>query len=194
MIGAVVLAAGRAERFGGDKVLVPLRGVPVVRHVVDRLVRAGAAPVVVVGGGAAEGVRVALAGTGAEVVVNPEPARGLSASLRVGVEALPATCDAFFVALGDQPFVEVDVLRRLAEAWRGCNAAAVVPIYRDGQGNPVLFDGTMRRRLRALAGDAGARTLLAAMGDRVVRVAVDADAPRDIDTPADLQALQALEA
>lgn len=190
MIGAVVLAAGRAERFGGDKVLAALRGVPMVRHVVDRLTRAGVSPIVVVGGASVDGVRTALADTSADVVVNAEPEHGLSASLRVGIEALPAACGAFFVALGDQPFVDVDVLRELAATWRGCNAAAVVPVYRDGQGNPVLFDGTMRRRLRDLTGDAGARTLLAAMGDRVVRVAIDADAPRDVDTPADLRTLE----
>lgn len=190
MIGAVVLAAGRGERFGGDKVLAPLRGIPLVRHAVDRLALAGVSPIVVVGGATGEGVRAALAGTPAEVVVNPNPALGLSASLRTGVEALPAACDAFFVALGDQPLLDVEVLRRLVETWRGSNAAAVVPVYRDGRGNPVLFDGTMRRQLRGLAGDAGARELLEAMGDRVVRVDVDVDAPRDVDSPDDLRAIE----
>lgn len=189
MIGAVVLAAGRAERFGGDKVVAPLRGIPLVRHVVDRLALAGVAPVVVVGGASSDGVRAALAGTTAEVVTNPNPALGLSSSLRAGVEALPAECDAFFVALGDQPLLDVAVLRTLAETWRGSNAAAVVPVYRDGRGNPVLFDGTMRRQLRALTGDAGARELLEAMAERVVRVAVDVEAPRDVDSPDDLRTL-----
>lgn len=190
MIGAVVLAAGRGERFGGDKVLAPLRGIPLVRHAVDRLVHAGVSPIVVVGGATAEGVRAALAGTPADVVDNPNPSLGLSASLRIGVEALPAECDAFFVALGDQPLLDVEVLRRLAETWRGSNAAAVVPVYRDGRGNPVLFDGTMRRQLRGLAGDVGARELLKAMGDRVVRVDVDVAAPRDVDAPDDLRAIE----
>ncbi len=190
MIGAVVLAAGRGERFGGDKVLAPLHGVPLVRHVVDRLMTAGLSPLVIVGGASADGVRAAVAGTPAEVVVNPNPADGISASLRIGIEALPAECDAFVVALGDQPLLDVDVLRRLGETWRDSNAAAVVPVYRDGRGNPVLFDVTMRRHLRRLAGDTGARELLEAFGDRVVRVQVDADAPRDVDSPADLRAIE----
>jgi CTP:molybdopterin cytidylyltransferase MocA len=62
-------------------------------------------------------------------------------------------------------------------------------VYRGVRGNPVLFDDTMRRHLVALRGDSGARDLLDAMGDRVAWVAVDLDAPRDVDTPDDLRAL-----
>lgn len=193
MIGAVVLAAGRATRFGGAKVLAPWRGIPIVRHVVDRLALAGLSPVVVVcaegeGGGEAA-LRGALAGTDAALVVNPRPDDGLSASLRLGVEALPTELSAFVVALGDQPGVDVELVRHMAERWRDSNVAAVVPVYRGIRGNPVLFDDTMRRRLMTLGGDAGARELLEAMGDRVAWVAVDREAPRDVDTPEDLQAL-----
>lgn len=189
MIAALVLAAGRGARFGGEKVVAELHGIALVRHVVDRLRLAGLAPIIVVAGGTSAAVREALFGSDADVVENPRPDDGMSASLRVGVEALPEECDAFLVALGDQPLVDADVVRALTDTWRDSNAAAVVPVYRTGRGNPVLFDATMRRRLRALEGDAGARDLLEAMGDRVVRVPVDADAPRDVDTPDDLQAL-----
>lgn len=191
MIGAVVLAAGRGTRFGGGKVLAPWRGVPIVRHVVDRLALAGLSPVIVVGGAGEEAsaLQGALGGTEARLVVNPRPDDGMSASLRLGVEALPPELSAFVVALGDQPALDIAVVRHMAERWRDSNAAAVVPVYRGVRGNPVLFDDTMRRHLVALRGDAGARDLLEAMGDRVAWVAIDLDAPRDVDTPADLQAL-----
>lgn len=190
MIGAIVLAAGSGTRFGGTKVIAVLRGTPVVRHVVDRLQEAGLAPIVVVCAPGDAAVREAVRGTDATVVDNPQRDDGLSTSLRLGVETLPATVDAFVVALGDQPLIDPDVLRRMIAAWRDSNAAAVLPEYRDGRGNPVLFDDTMRRHLATLTGDAGARDLLQRMGDRVVAVAVDAPAPRDVDTPGDLHALE----
>lgn len=191
MIAGVILAAGRATRFGGPKVLAPLGGVAVVRHVADRLRAAGVAPlVVVVGGGDVEaGVVDALDGCDAATVRNLRPDDGVSASLRVGVDALPEEIGAFVIALGDQPLIEVDLVRQLVRTWQESNAAAVVPVYRDGRGNPVLFDATMRRLLRTLSGDVGARDLLLAMADRVVHVTVDHDAPRDVDTPDDLRAL-----
>jgi molybdenum cofactor cytidylyltransferase len=188
-IGAVVLAAGRGTRFGGDKVVAPWRGTAVVRHVVDRLACAGLSPIVVVAAPGADEVRRVLEGTEAQVVENARRDDGLSASLRCGVESLDANIDAFVVALGDQPEIAPAVVAHMVEIWRNSNAAAVVPAYRDGRGNPVLFDDTMRRHLTRLTGDAGARGLLEQMGERVVAVPVDADAPRDVDTRDDLRAL-----
>ncbi len=36
MIGAIVLAAGRSRRMGTQKLLLPLRGQPMIAHVVSR--------------------------------------------------------------------------------------------------------------------------------------------------------------
>lgn len=190
MIGAIVLAAGQGTRFGGAKVTAPLRGTPIVRHVVDRLQEAGLAPIVVVCAPGDASVRAAVDGSGVMLIENAARDDGLSTSLRLGVESLAGTVEGFVVALGDQPLIDPEVIRRMVGVWRDSNAAAVVPEYRDGRGNPVLFDDTMRRHLVTLTGDAGARELLQRMGDRVVAVAVDAPAPRDVDTPSDLRALE----
>ncbi|MGQ0649514.1 MAG: nucleotidyltransferase family protein [Gemmatimonadaceae bacterium] len=192
MIVGLVLAAGRSTRFGAPKVLARVRGIELVRHVVDRVAAAGIDRIVVTAGEEVADIREALSGTPAEVVLVPLAGQGLSASLRAGIDALPDECTGFVVALGDQPFIDPELIRRLRDTWETSNAAAVVPVYRnDERGNPVFFDATMRRRLRELTGDAGARDLLISMGERVVHVPVQADAPRDVDTPSDLEQLGA---
>jgi CTP:molybdopterin cytidylyltransferase MocA len=190
MIAGLVLAAGTGSRFGGAKVVAPLHGTAIVRHVVARLLDAGLTPVVVVAGSDRDAIAHALEGADVEVIVNPNPESGLSSSLRLGVDALPDYVGAFVVALGDQPLIEPAVVRSLIDAWNQSNVAAVVPEYRDGRGNPVLFDATLRRRMAGLTGDVGARHLLEQLGDRVGRVSVDANAPRDVDTRADLESLE----
>lgn len=190
MIAGLVLAAGRAERFGAAKVLAMLHGRPLVRHVVDRLLAAGIHDITVTAGVHVGAIRDALEGTLARVVHVAGAESGMSASLRGGVEALPEACAAFVVALGDQPFIDPALVRQLEDAWRSSAPLAVVPVYRGGErGNPVLFDAALRPMLCALSGDVGARDLLRSLGDRVRWLAVDADAPRDVDTPADLDAL-----
>ena len=192
MILGLVLAAGGGTRFGGPKMLARLRETEIVRYVVDRLVAAGIERVLVTVGEHAEAIGAALTGAPVALVHVPGATRGLSVSLRAGVDALPEECTGFVVALGDQPLIDPAVVRQLRETWETSNAAAVVPVYRDsGRGNPVFFDATMRRRLGALGGDHGARDLLVAMGDRVVEVPIDAPSPPDVDTPADLSALGA---
>lgn len=190
MIGAVVLAAGQGTRFGGPKVLAQHKGIELVRHVVDRLVFAGVFDIVVTAGEHRVAIEAVLAGSPARVVSVADPTAGLSASLNTGVSALADECRVFVVALGDQPLIDAQLIGRLRAAWEGSNAAAVVPVYRGGvRGHPVLFDISMRRFLRELTGDRGAKQLLDEMAERVIFLPVDADAPRDIDSPEDLAAL-----
>ncbi|HEY7130724.1 MAG TPA: NTP transferase domain-containing protein, partial [Candidatus Limnocylindrales bacterium] len=87
-VGAVILAAGAATRFGGGKLLAELDGGPIVRHVIDAAGAAGLAPIVVVvpPDGSLE---TADLGPG-ETVVNPTPGEGLSSSVRIGLRTLDA--------------------------------------------------------------------------------------------------------
>lgn len=190
MIGAVILAAGNATRFGAPKVVAPLRGIELVRHVIDRLTLAGVAEIVVIAGDHIAAIEAAASGSIATVVRNPEPSSGMSSSIVTAMHALSPECEAFLVALGDQPEIDPAVVGRLIAVWEGCNAAAVVPVFRGGvRGHPVLFDISMRRFLLELEGDQGARALLETMSDRVLFVPVDAPPPLDVDTPEDLALL-----
>lgn len=191
MIGAVVLAAGRSTRFGSPKVLARLRDIELVRHVIDRLVVAGVSEIVVTAGEHAASIEAAASGSIARIVPAPASTTGMSDSLIAGVNALSEDCAAFLVALGDQPLIDPALIGMLRAAWEGSNAAAVVPVFRGGvRGHPVLFDISMRRFLRELRGDQGARELLDAMAERVLFLQVDAEAPLDVDTPEDLAALE----
>ncbi|MBK8250601.1 MAG: nucleotidyltransferase family protein [Gemmatimonadetes bacterium] len=189
MIGAIVLAAGRGARFGGVKVLAMHAGAPLVVHVIDQLRASGLDRVIVTAGDHAEEISAAVAGRDV-TVVTVDPEGGMSASIRAGIGALPRECDAFLVALGDQPGIDPAVVRRVIETWEGSTSAAVVPVYQEGvPGHPVLLDATLRRRLELLEGDRGARDLLQALGDRVAWMHVDASVPVDVDVPADLDRL-----
>lgn len=187
---AIVLAAGRATRFGAPKLLAKLHGEPVVRHSVRHLRVAAVQEVIVVASEEMASIDEALAGLPVALVRNPTPEEGLSSSLRVGLQAAPPNAAAFVVALGDQPQVDPVVVNRLIAAWRAGAGQIVVPVYRGERGNPVVFDARLRGALLALSGDRGARDFIEAHPELVARVAVDAPVPTDIDTPEDLGALE----
>jgi molybdenum cofactor cytidylyltransferase len=189
-VAAIVLAAGRATRFGGRKLLATLRGEPVVRHVVRKLRASAVQEIIVVISEESGAIGEALAGLPVALVPNPTPAEGLSSSLRIGVQAAPPNAAAFVVALGDQPEVDPGVVDRLIASWRAGDGQIVVPMYRGERGNPVLFDARLREALLALAEDRGARHFIETHPEMVARVPVDAGLPRDIDTTADLEALE----
>ncbi len=184
MIAGVVLAAGLARRMGRAKLLLPLRGRPIVRWSVEGL-RPHVERVVVVTGEEDQAVREALAGLDVQFVVNPKPHEGQGSSIAVGIGVLPPWTHAAVVALGDQPHVPPDVVPALLAAWRRTGRAIVAPVYRGTQGTPVLFAAEVFPELRALGGDAGARSVVQARPERVERVPFDVPMPADVDTPED---------
>lgn len=191
-IGTVLLAAGLGSRFGAaPKLLARLDGKPLVRHAAEAALGARPRPVVAVLGAHAEAVRDALAGLDLVRVDNPDYRTGLASSLRAGLAALPATCAAAIVVLGDMPRVTAAHLDRLAEAFAGAPElpAAVVPVQAGRRGNPVLLN--LRRLgpdIASLAGDRGAGPLLKGRSD-VLEIPGDPATALDVDTPDTLAAL-----
>ena len=183
-----MLAAGLARRMGGGKLVLVLRGKPIVRWSVEALLPHVDDLVVVTGAGGVD-VRAALEGLAVRFVENPHPEAGQGSSIAVGAAALRAGTEAVIIALGDQPRVPRDVVPALIATWRRTGKAIVAPTYRRVHGTPVLFAAEVFGELAALNGDAGARGVVAARGERVARVAFDHEMPPDVDTPEDFARL-----
>jgi molybdenum cofactor cytidylyltransferase len=189
-IAAVVLAAGSGSRFGGGKLRALLHGRPIVAHVVDAARAASLDPIVVVVPPSGELDDLEL---GAILrVVNPEPADGLSGSVRLGLRALELdeAVEAAVILPGDQPLVQAEVIRRLIAALAADPATPfVVPRYADDAApNPIVARRAIWRLADELAGDRGFGPVLAAHPELVRVVPVDGSNP-DVDTPADLDRL-----
>ncbi len=185
-IAGLVLAAGRSTRMGArNKLLVPVRGKPMLRHAVEAQLAAGASPVIVVTGHQAGEVAGVLAGLDIRLVHNRDFATGLSGSLKAGIAALPRDVAGVVVSLGDMPDITGAIIGRLVAAFRDTpDALATVPVLHGQRGNPVLLSRALFDAVGGLSGDQGARRLLADAGDAVVEIALDDPAIAfDVDTP-----------
>ena len=184
----ILLAAGSGVRFGGDKLLAPLRdgdagaavGVTACRNLIAAVpevvavVRPGDAP-----------LAAALAAAGARVVECAQAADGMGASLACGVRAAP-DADGVIVALADMPWIAPATIQRIAAALES-GAPLAAPFHAGQRGHPVGFGRTCRAELAALGADEGAKSVVAGHRDALVRI--DVDDPgilRDVDTPQDL--------
>ncbi|MCK2220824.1 nucleotidyltransferase family protein [Actinomadura sp. ATCC 31491] len=181
-MAGLLLAAGRGARFGTPKALVEYAGESLLDRGVRLLAEGGCDPVVVVLGAADAPVRGALA------VRNPDWATGMGSSLRAGLAALPGQATAVVVALVDQPLIRPGAVRALIAA----RAGLAVATYAGRRRNPVLIAREHFAEVARLAtGDVGARAFIAAHPELVTEVPCDGHGdPADIDTPADLAALQ----
>jgi molybdenum cofactor cytidylyltransferase len=190
VIAGILLASGASTRFGGDKLLAPLDGRPVVRWSAEALIDRVDTLVVVVREEALA-VRRALEGLPIRWAINHDAERGMSTAIRAGIAALPASVAAAIVALGDQPLVDGHVVEQLIARWREHSAPAVQPRYDDGRGHPVLFDRSLFPALSALEGDVGARAVLESVGGSLDLLTVAGPRPIDVDTPEALRAVSA---
>jgi CTP:molybdopterin cytidylyltransferase MocA len=186
---AIVLAAGAASRFGGHKMLATIEGRPILQHVLDRIAGAGPDETIVVLGDDAEAVEAAIAWRSERRVRNPDPSRGLSSSLQLGIGALGDDVDAALVVLGDQPRLSSHVVAALLSAPRTDDRPIAAPAYaEDGGRNPVLLGRAAFGLVASATGDHGLGPVLAAHPELVRQVTVEGDNP-DVDTRADLVAM-----
>lgn len=187
-VAAVVLAAGQSHRMGRPKLLLRWRGTSLVRRAAEAAAGACRRVVVVVGPDG-DPLRAELAGLPVEVVLNPEPARGIASSLRCALAAV-GDAPAVLVVLADQPAVDAGHLRRLVELHRNTGAPVVAAAYGDTFGAPAVFARELFAELFALEGDVGAKSVVQRHRHEAVLVPVP-EAAVDVDTPQDWDRLQA---
>ena len=131
MLWAVILAAGKGTRMKSAKakVLHELFGRPMIRHVVERVHRAGVGRVVVVTGHQAEAVEAVLAGDGVRFA-RQEEQLGTGHAVRCAESALPPSCQRVLILCGDTPLVTPATLAALIAA-HGDNAVTVLTTLLD---------------------------------------------------------------
>ena len=194
-VHAIILAAGKAERFGRDKLTVTYQGRALVSHVIGT-VAAAIRQWVLAGGfvvlrSGANAIESLARRDGLKTVVNPNPDTGISGSLRVGVAAVEADAPqagAVLVLPGDQPHVRLDVIGRLIETWRNGSGPAVRPRYSEEPGSPnhpVLLDSSLWPLVSRLTGDTGFASIFREQPELVTTIDVTGRNP-DMDTPRDL--------
>jgi molybdenum cofactor cytidylyltransferase len=193
VIAGVVLAAGRSSRLGRPKQLLPLAGDPLLRHTLRAVLNSALDDVLVVIGHQAQAVHETIADLPVRIIVNPDYAHGQSTSIRAGLDALTPETQAAMFLLGDQPGIEPSVIDALIQTRRETGSPIAAPHYRDGIGNPVLFDRHVFPELLTIEGDRGAQAIVRAYQrqGQLQLVHINLPAPPDVDTEADYLAMLA---
>lgn len=190
-VAIAVLAAGRASRFGGDKLDAPCAGKPLGQWVLDAVAAAGASPGLLVTGPTAPAFAVEAGWDGWTLLTNPNPEDGLAGSVALAAcHAEHQKADALLLLLADMPLVSPATIGEMLE-----QAPATMPLamrYPGGYpGVPARFPASLFGALAALTGDRGGAALLAG-GDDTRFLDLPPDALIDVDDRAGLARAEAL--
>lgn len=182
----ILPAAGLSSRMrGGDKLLEEVCGMPCLRAMALRGLKAGLSVIVTLP--ASDHPRaLALAETPVRRVTVRDASEGMAASLRAGIAALPEGTEAALILPPDMPDIQSEDLGALVTAAEAQPEALILQAStEDGTpGHPILFRKALFAEFADLTGDTGARSILQAHADQRRLVALPGDRARlDLDTP-----------
>ena len=190
-LAAVVLAAGKSQRMGRNKLLLEVGGRCILDWVLDALDGSIVSEVYVVLGHKPEELRPLVEDHRAEVVFNKEYEKGMTSSINVGLSRV--TADASFIVLGDQIGLDPELLERMAKALESDPMALIVsPVYKGKRGHPILFRKALYWEILSL--DEGETLRDVVMKHEESHIHIDGNmwCVIDIDTPEEFERVSRL--
>jgi molybdenum cofactor cytidylyltransferase len=186
MLSAILLAAGRSQRMGKLKQLMPLGKSTIVEQAIDNLLSSAVSEVIVVLGYKAKEIAKTIATKPVKIMFNPSYQQGMSTSIIAGLILVNPKAQAVMLALGDQPFVSSQTINRLIEEFHNHDKGIAIPTYKGRRGHPLIFTIKYKAELLELKGDIGGREIIKHHPDDILEIAVDSESViTDIDTRED---------
>jgi molybdenum cofactor cytidylyltransferase len=189
MIASLVLAAGQSRRMGAPKLNLPWGETTVLGQVLSTLLAAGLKKIIVVTGAhPLQGIE-ALAAQGVRAVFNPDYAQGeMLSSFQAGLRAVSPGCTAALLALGDQPQMEVDVVRAVVETYQRDRPKLLIPSYQMRRGHPWVVSRELWDEILRLEPPTSLREFLHAHAEEIQYLPVETETVlQDLDTPQDYE-------
>ncbi len=183
MISAILLGAGESRRMRVDKLSLPWGRKTVLDRCFETLLRSEVQELVVVLGIRNERIKNLFQGRKIKVVVNPYSNRGMSTSIRRGLQIIRPSCHGILIALGDQPLLKTRTINVLIHAFEKEKAGIIVPSFQGRRGHPVIFHRRYKKELLDLRGDVGGRSIIERYPEDVRVVPVKSiGVVKDVDT------------
>jgi len=187
LISAIVLAAGKSERMGSPKALLPISGRTFLENVLDAISRTSIEQIIVVVGHHQKEIEASMRLP--LVVFNPDYEKGMITSFQAGIRALSWDVSGAFLFLVDHPLVEAATIEAMI-----MNLAPnriILPTFQGRRGHPVLFSSDVLEEILALPSTEGANIVVRKDPGRIVEVPVNAPGILvDIDTPEQFEQLR----
>ncbi|MCF7890802.1 nucleotidyltransferase family protein [Candidatus Bipolaricaulota bacterium] len=158
---AIILAAGRGERYDGVKQLARIDNKPLLQYVLDSVgeINWKYRPILVLGYEASR-VLSSVNPEGFKAVVNENWREGMSTSLKQGITEAPEDSSGFIFFLADMPLISPAIIEKVLE--KAADGASIsAPVFQGERGFPVYLHQKWKPRLLDdVAGDKGARTII----------------------------------
>jgi len=190
MISAILLTAGQSKRMDGEnKLTKEIQGTPLIKHSVKNILASSIDELIVVLGYQKETIEKLIdKNKKIKFVFNKDFENGMASSIKAGLNNLSEKTEAFFICLGDMPMVNHDIYNQLIKSKD--NKEIIIPTYKGQQGNPVLFNKSMKEKIMSITGDVGAKKILELNKEKILNLEInDQSIVKGFNTQGDFSSL-----
>ncbi len=183
--GAVIVAAGMSSRMGAYKPMLRVGSVSMSQHIVSTLRKAGAEPIVVVTGHAADLLEDHLSGQELVFLRNRNyRATQMFDSAKIGLEYLCDKCEQILFTPVDIPLFKEPTVYKLLQS----GAKIACPVFEGRKGHPLLIASELVPEILSDQGEGGLKGAINRLKIPVTEVPVmDIGIVYDADTPSDYE-------
>ena len=182
----ILLAAGKSERFGSNKLLHPVvNNVPMLMVSAQKLASVLPGSIAVINPVLVK-YQTELESLGMKVVINEQADQGMGSSIACGIRASD-DASGWLIALADMPYIKAGTISLLAKKLQE-GVSIIAPEVNQQRGHPVGFSQRYKNELLALDEDVGARHILSRHQDQVELIITDdTGVIEDVDKQGDLR-------
>ena len=173
MISSILLAAGLSKRMEGEnKLTKKFQGIPLIKHSVKNILASSINELIIVLGYQKEIIEKLIdKHEKIRFIFNKDFESGMASSIKIGLNHLSNNTEAFFICLGDMPMVSSNIYDFLIKSRN--QKDIIVPTYKGQQGNPILFNKSMKEKIMSIDGDVGAKKILELNKNRILNLEIN---------------------
>lgn len=194
-ISAIIMASGKSERMGTNKLLLEYRGITFIENTLEKVLKENfyEFAIVVSDKKVKRKVQDYIKNLETDekkiyIVDNKKSEKGQSESIKIGLKTLEK-CDGYMFFSCDQPFLTSDTIKKILKNFNP--EKITIPEYNGKRSLPVIFGENFKEELLKLEGDTGGKTVISNHPDKIRTVEIEnSDEGKDIDTKEDYEMLK----
>mgnify|MGYP000864802967 CR=1 FL=1 len=194
-ISAIIMASGKSERMGTNKLLLEYRGITFIENTLKKVLNENFYELAIIT--CDKEVKKKCQNyikklekdkKNIYLVDNKKSEKGQSESIKMGLKTL-GKCDGYMFFSCDQPFLTSDTIKKILQNFR--TKGITIPEYNGKRSLPVIFGKNFKNELLKLEGDTGGKTVISNHQDKIKIVEIENPYEgKDIDTKEDYEMLK----
>jgi molybdenum cofactor cytidylyltransferase len=188
-ISVIIPAAGKSTRMGQPKLVLPFRSTTIIGQIINSISLSGIKDIIIVINPHNIKLKDHL-----EKLKETYPIRVINnlamdegnmlTSIQLGLRSVQKQCKAAMIALGDQPQIQPDTIKKIINEFIQNKPMLIAPSYNFHRGHPWLISSPLFNEFLMIEPTSSAREFLKKNSSMIHYVEIDNESIlKDIDTP-----------